>query len=53
MVNFKSFRGIITQISDFPVGQNGDKNGCYKMMTLEDGAGGGRQFYYFSLHLFC
>ena len=39
MVNFKSFRGVITQISDFPVGQNGDKNGCYKMMTLEDGAG--------------
>lgn len=40
MVNFKSFRGVITQISDFPVGQNGDKSGCYKMMTLEDGAGG-------------
>ncbi|HCX47750.1 MAG TPA: hypothetical protein DG757_01630 [Bacillus sp. (in: Bacteria)] len=40
MVNFKSFRGIITQISDFPVGQNGDRDGCYKMMSVEDGVGG-------------
>ncbi len=40
MVNFKSFRGVITQISDFPVGQNGDRDGCYKMMSVEDGVGG-------------
>lgn len=40
MVNFKSFRGVITQISDFPVGQNRDRDGCYKMMSVEDGVGG-------------
>ncbi|MCK1990088.1 hypothetical protein MPH48_18550 [Lysinibacillus fusiformis] len=40
MVNFKSFRGVITQISDFPVGQNADRDGCYKMMSVEDGVGG-------------
>lgn len=40
MVNFKSFRGVITQISDFPVGQNEDRDGCYKMMSVEDGVGG-------------
>lgn len=40
MVNFKSFRGVITQISDFPVGQNGDRDGCYKMMSVDDGVGG-------------
>ncbi|MFA1739897.1 hypothetical protein [Lysinibacillus fusiformis] len=40
MVNFKSFRGVITQISDFPVGQNGDRDGCYKTMSVEDGVGG-------------
>lgn len=40
MVNFKSFRGVITDINDFPVGQNGDRDGCYQMMTVEDGTGG-------------
>lgn len=40
MVNFKSFRGIVTQINDFPVGQNKDTEGCYKLLTVEDGAGG-------------
>ncbi|MEG0261244.1 MAG: hypothetical protein RR651_15365 [Lysinibacillus sp.] len=39
MVNFKSFRGIITQFSDFSTGQNGAAEGCYKLMTLEDGQG--------------
>lgn len=36
MVNFQSFRGVVTQIDDFPIGQNGDKEGCYKLMTVED-----------------
>jgi len=40
MVNFKSFRGIVTQINDFPVGQNRDAEGCYKLLTVEDSAGG-------------
>ena len=40
MVNFKSFRGIVTQISDFAIGQNGEDAGCYQLMTVEDGNGG-------------
>ncbi|MET4562557.1 hypothetical protein [Lysinibacillus parviboronicapiens] len=40
MVNFKSFRGLVTQINDFSVGQNGEGEGCYKLMTVEDGTGG-------------
>lgn len=40
MVNFKSFRGTVTQINDFMIGQNGQGEGCYKLMTVEDGNGG-------------
>ncbi|MFF2796709.1 hypothetical protein [Lysinibacillus xylanilyticus] len=40
MVNFKSFRGVVTQIDDFPIGQNGEKEGCYKIMTVEDSTQG-------------
>ncbi|MFJ8264031.1 hypothetical protein ACIQ4I_19150 [Rummeliibacillus sp. NPDC094406] len=40
MVNFKSFRGIVTQINDFMIGQNGEGEGCYTLMTVEDGIGG-------------
>lgn len=40
MVNFKFFQGIVLQINDFAVGQNGGSEGCYTLMTVEDGAGG-------------
>ena len=40
MVNFKSFRGVVTQIDDFSIGQNGEKEGCYKIMTVEDSTQG-------------
>lgn len=40
MVNFISFRGIVTQINDFLVGQNGESEGCFKLMTVENGVGG-------------
>jgi len=39
MVNFKSFRGVVTRIEDFSIGQNGEREGCYKLMTIEDGTG--------------
>lgn len=41
MVHFKFFHGIVTQINDFVIrgGQNGEGEGCYKLMTVEDGAG--------------
>ncbi|MDN4494735.1 hypothetical protein [Ureibacillus aquaedulcis] len=40
MVNFQSFRGRVTQIQDFMIGQNGEAAGCYKLMTVEDMQGG-------------
>ncbi|ARI75720.1 hypothetical protein [Halobacillus mangrovi] len=39
MVNFKPFRGTVTMINDFPVGQNGEEAGCYQLMAVDDGAG--------------
>lgn len=34
MVNFKNFRGTVSQINDFVSGQNGE--GCYKIMAVQD-----------------
>jgi len=39
-VNFLFYRGIVTDINDFITGQNGESEGCYKQMTIEDGHGG-------------
>ncbi|MGI8313745.1 hypothetical protein [Halobacillus mangrovi] len=39
MVNFKPFRGTVTMINEFFVGQNGEEAGCYKLMAVDDGAG--------------
>jgi hypothetical protein len=44
MVNFMSFYGTITMISDFMTGQNGEGEGCYKLISVEDGAGGSVNF---------
>ena len=38
MLNFKFFRGIVTQINDFMTGQTGE--GCYKLITVDDWSGG-------------
>jgi hypothetical protein len=40
MVNFMSFYGTITMISDFMTGQNGEGEGCYKLISVEDRSGG-------------
>lgn len=37
MVNFKNFRGTVSQINDFVSGQNGA--GCYKVMAVQDEIG--------------
>ncbi|WP_404332278.1 hypothetical protein [Mesobacillus maritimus] len=37
MTNFYSFQGTVTIINDFNIGQNGD--GCYKLITVENGMG--------------
>lgn len=34
MVNFQSFRGTITMIGDFPMGQNAESEGCYKLISV-------------------
>lgn len=39
MVNFFSFQGIVTTISNFFTGQNGESEGCYKLITVENGSG--------------
>jgi hypothetical protein len=40
MTNFLSFHGTITMINDFFTGQNGEKQGCYKLISVESGLGG-------------
>ena len=39
MTNFYSFHGTVTMISDFFTGQNGEKEGCYKFISVENGLG--------------
>ncbi|WP_462412760.1 hypothetical protein [Neobacillus sp. Marseille-QA0830] len=39
MVNFYSFHGTVTMISDFYVGQNVEEEGCYQLMSVENGLG--------------
>ncbi|MBE4907834.1 hypothetical protein IMZ08_07175 [Bacillus luteolus] len=36
MVNFFSFQGTVTMISDFFIDQNGESEGCYKIITAEN-----------------
>ncbi|PLR98663.1 hypothetical protein [Bacillus sp. T33-2] len=39
MTNFYSFHGTVTMISDLFTGQNGEGEGCYKLISLENGLG--------------
>jgi hypothetical protein len=39
MTNFYSFHGTITMISEFFTGQNGEGEGCYKLITVENQLG--------------
>ena len=39
MINFYSFHGTITMISDFFTGQNGEGEGCYQLMSVENEVG--------------
>src|SRR6185312_1927215 len=36
MIKFQSFNGFVTMISDFPIGQNGESAGCYKLFSVEN-----------------
>jgi hypothetical protein len=39
MTTFYSFHGTVTVISDFFTGQNGEREGCYKLFTIENKLG--------------
>src|SRR4051794_6470450 len=39
MTNFYSFHGTVTMISDFFTGTNGEGEGCYKLISVENGLG--------------
>jgi hypothetical protein len=39
MTNFYSFHGTVTMINDFFTGQNEAVDGCYKLITVENGLG--------------
>ncbi|MET0787043.1 MAG: hypothetical protein ABWY25_10090 [Paenisporosarcina sp.] len=39
MVHFFSFRGVVTDISDFLIGANGEGEGCYTMFSVDNGEG--------------
>ncbi len=39
MVRFLSFRGRVTMINDFNIGQNGESEGCYKLVSVENETG--------------
>ncbi|SDZ98273.1 hypothetical protein SAMN05421743_102141 [Thalassobacillus cyri] len=39
MVNFNSFQGIVTMIQDFITGSNGEGEGYYKIISVENETG--------------
>jgi hypothetical protein len=39
MINFYFFQGTITMISDFLIGQNGEAEGCYNLVSVMDDTG--------------
>lgn len=44
MVNFQAFRGTVTMISDFMIGANGESEGCYSLISVDNGMGGSVNF---------
>ena len=39
MMNFLSFSGIVTMMSDFPTGPNDQDGGCYRLLAVDNGNG--------------
>lgn len=39
MINFQSFRGTVTMIRDFMIGLNGEGEGCYTLLSVDNGSG--------------
>lgn len=44
MVNFQSFQGTVTMISDFLISPNGESAGCYTLFSVENGSGASVNF---------
>jgi hypothetical protein len=44
MINFQSFHGTVTMIGDFMTGANGDNEGCYRMISVDNGLGASVNF---------
>lgn len=44
MVNFQAFQGTVTRISDFMIGANGEGEGCYTLMSVDNGNGNSVNF---------
>jgi hypothetical protein len=44
MINFYSFHGTVTMISDFFTSQNGESEGCYKLISVENELGASVNF---------
>ncbi|MFE1630125.1 hypothetical protein ACFLFF_25580 [Brevibacillus reuszeri] len=44
MIHFYSFQGTVTMISDFITGQNGEGEGCYKLISVDNGLGASVNF---------
>lgn len=38
-MNFQSFQGTVTMMNDFPISPNGDDQGCYKILTVDNELG--------------
>lgn len=44
MINFQSFHGTVTMINDFMIGLNGEEEGCYKLISVDNGYGASVNF---------
>jgi hypothetical protein len=44
MINFQSFHGTVTMISDFMIGLNGEGEGCYTLISVDNGNGSSVNF---------
>jgi len=53
MINFKAFQGTVTMISEISIGENGEGECCYKLMTVENRLRLHCKFRYLPHNLFC
>lgn len=44
MIQFQSFQGTVTMISDFNISSTGEDRGCYSLMSVDNGLGASVNF---------